>query len=57
LLVVDDNVRQALLKQPTIETVRQASRKAGWKSLQEEGVHLVSKGITSLQEFMRVLKE
>jgi len=57
LLVVDDGVRAALVKQPTLETVKQAARKAGMRSLQEEGAALVAQGITSLTELMRALKE
>ena len=57
LLVVDDGVRAALLNKPQLETVRQAARKAGMRSLQEEGAALVAQGITSLTELMRALKE
>jgi type II secretory ATPase GspE/PulE/Tfp pilus assembly ATPase PilB-like protein len=57
LLVVDDNVRSALLNKPQLETVKAAARKAGMKSLQEEGAALVAQGVTSLAELMRALKE
>lgn len=57
VLVVDEGVRQALTTAPQLATVRQAARKAGMRTLQEEGIVLVAKGITSLQELMRVLKE
>ncbi|MBI2823880.1 MAG: Flp pilus assembly complex ATPase component TadA [Planctomycetia bacterium] len=57
LLIVDDNMRQALTTTPQLAAVRQAARKAGMRSLQEEGIVLVAKGITSLPELMRVLKE
>jgi type II secretory ATPase GspE/PulE/Tfp pilus assembly ATPase PilB-like protein len=56
-LIVDDQVRQALLKKPQIETVRQAARKAGMRTLQEEGLLLVVTGVTSLPELQRALKE
>jgi type II secretory ATPase GspE/PulE/Tfp pilus assembly ATPase PilB-like protein len=56
LLVVNDAVRQALVKQPKLETVRLAARKAGMRLLQEEGIALVARGVTSLEELMRVLK-
>jgi type II secretory ATPase GspE/PulE/Tfp pilus assembly ATPase PilB-like protein len=56
-LIVDDHVRQALLKKPQIEVVRQAARKAGMRTLQEEGLLLVVTGITSLPELQRALKE
>jgi type II secretory ATPase GspE/PulE/Tfp pilus assembly ATPase PilB-like protein len=57
LLFIDDGVRQALTTTPQLAAVRQAARKAGMRTLQEEGIVLVAKGITSLQELMRVLKE
>jgi general secretion pathway protein E len=56
-LVVDDLVRTTLLKQPQLDSVKAAARKAGMRSLQEEGIMLVAKGVTSVQELMRVLKE
>jgi type II secretory ATPase GspE/PulE/Tfp pilus assembly ATPase PilB-like protein len=57
LLIVDDDVREALLKTPQVAAVRAAARKAGMRTLQEEGIVLVAKGVTSLPELMRVLKE
>jgi len=38
LLIVGDAVRQALTSNPTLEAVRQAARKDGMKTFQEEGV-------------------
>jgi type II secretory ATPase GspE/PulE/Tfp pilus assembly ATPase PilB-like protein len=57
LLTVDDQVREALLKKPTVETVRKAARQAGMRTLQEEGILLIAKGTTSLQELQRVMKQ
>jgi type II secretory ATPase GspE/PulE/Tfp pilus assembly ATPase PilB-like protein len=37
--------------------VRQAARKAGNRGLQEEGIVLVAKGVTSLPELVRVMKQ
>jgi type II secretory ATPase GspE/PulE/Tfp pilus assembly ATPase PilB-like protein len=56
LLPVGDNVRKVLSNGPKLDILRQAARKDGMKSLQEEGVLLVVKGVTSLPELMRVLK-
>ncbi len=56
LLIVDDSVRQALTTTPKLEAVRLAARKAGMRTLQEEGIVLVVKGATSLAELQRVLK-
>jgi len=57
LLVMNDAVKAVLAKTPKLELLRQAARKAGVRGLQEEGILLVAKGVTSLQELMRVLKE
>lgn len=56
LLVVDDQFREKLLKEPKMDVLRKAARAAGMRTLQEEGVLLVAKGTTSLQELQRVLK-
>ncbi|TWT87551.1 Type II secretion system protein E [Pseudobythopirellula maris] len=56
VLLLDDQVRQVLLKQPKVDALRKASRAAGMRTLQEEGVLLVAKGSTSLAELSRVLK-
>jgi type II secretory ATPase GspE/PulE/Tfp pilus assembly ATPase PilB-like protein len=56
LLVVGDTVRKVLTAKPRLDLLRQAARRDGMKSFQEEGIFLVAKGITSLPELMRVLK-
>lgn len=57
LLEVDDKIREILVKQPNLELLRKAARAAGTRSFQEEGVLLVAKGVTSLAEVQRVLKQ
>jgi type II secretory ATPase GspE/PulE/Tfp pilus assembly ATPase PilB-like protein len=57
VLIADDAVRQTLMTNPKIEALRLAARKAGMRTLQEEGILLAAKGITSLPELMRVLKQ
>ncbi|WP_146584088.1 ATPase, T2SS/T4P/T4SS family [Posidoniimonas polymericola] len=57
LLIVDDQVREVLRKQPKLENVRKAARDAGMRTLQEEGILLIVKGTTSLNELQRVLKQ
>ena len=56
LMLVDDAVRQALVNTPKVDAIRMAARKAGMRTLQEEGIVLVVKGTTSLAELQRVLK-
>ena len=57
LAVIDDSVRRVLASSPEADILRQALRKAGMQSLQQEGIVLVAKGTTSLPELMRVLKQ
>ena len=57
LLVLDDDLRQVLATTPKLDALRKAARKARHRSLQEEGVLLVARGITSIQELSRVLKQ
>jgi len=56
LLIVDDAVREVLVKSPKVDLVRSTARRAGMKTFQEEGLVLVVKGTTSLVELQRVLK-
>jgi type II secretory ATPase GspE/PulE/Tfp pilus assembly ATPase PilB-like protein len=56
-VVIDDKLRQALLKAPTADTLKKLSRAAGNRTLQEEGVLLVALGTTSISELQRVLKQ
>ena len=57
ILVLDDKLRQALLKAPNAETLKKLARAGGNRSLQEEGILLVALGTTSLAELQRVLKQ
>ena len=57
LLAVDDMIRECLIKQPKLDILRKAARKGGNRTLQEEGILAVVRGVTSLPELMRVLKQ
>jgi len=57
LLLVGDTVRKVLTTSPKVDLLRKAARKDGLLSLQEEGILLVAKGVTSLPELMRILKQ
>ncbi len=56
LLEINDQVREVLIKQPKLELLQKAARLAGMRTFQEEAILLVAKGVTSLEEAMRVLK-
>ncbi len=57
LLTLDETVGKVLSATPKLDLLRQAARKAGMKSLQEEGILLVARGVTLLPELMRVMKQ
>lgn len=57
LLVLNDDLRNILAKTPKLDVLRQEARKAGMRTLQEEGIVLVARGVTALPELLRVLKE
>jgi type II secretory ATPase GspE/PulE/Tfp pilus assembly ATPase PilB-like protein len=57
ILTIDDKFRQAIIKQPNVETFRKVAKAAGHRGLQEEGVLLVATGVTSLAELQRALKQ
>jgi type II secretory ATPase GspE/PulE/Tfp pilus assembly ATPase PilB-like protein len=56
LLVVDDAIRQILIKEPKLDLLKKAAKAGGTRSFQEEGVLLIARGVTSLAELQRVLK-
>ena len=56
LLIVNDEMRAILASNPTAELLRKSAREAQQRSLQEEGILLVAKGVTSLPELQRALK-
>ena len=57
LLTVNDKIREALIKQPKLDVLRQVARASKHRTLQQEGLALVIQGITSLPELTRVLKQ
>jgi type II secretory ATPase GspE/PulE/Tfp pilus assembly ATPase PilB-like protein len=57
LLTIDDGTREVLGTHPKLELLRAAARKGGHRTLQDEGLLLVARGVTSLQELLRVLKQ
>ncbi len=57
LIVVNNDVRNVLVKSPTLEAVRQAAQKSGMHTFQEEAIALLVQGVTSLEEISRALKE
>jgi type II secretory ATPase GspE/PulE/Tfp pilus assembly ATPase PilB-like protein len=54
LLVVDDTVRQLILTKATSQIIRESARKKGMATLREDGWKKVAKGITTVEEVLRV---
>jgi type II secretory ATPase GspE/PulE/Tfp pilus assembly ATPase PilB-like protein len=57
VLSMNDALREVLAKTPRLDLLRQEARKQGFRGLQEEGILLVAKGVTSLEELRRTLEE
>ena len=56
LLVINDRIRDLVRQNPNMSQIRAEARKAGMLYMREEGLRLVVKGITSLDELLRVVK-
>jgi type II secretory ATPase GspE/PulE/Tfp pilus assembly ATPase PilB-like protein len=56
LLVLNDALRKAFMSTNKLDVLRAEAKKQGHNSLLEEGVVTAAKGVTSIQELMRVLK-
>jgi general secretion pathway protein E len=54
LLVVDDNIRDLVLKKSTAQTICDQARQTGMRTLREDGWDKVIKGITTVEEILRV---
>ncbi len=55
LLVINDKIRELLKENPSMPSIKAEARKGGMLYLQEDGLRQVIKGITSVQELMRVI--
>ena len=57
LLVVDEEIRKMILKNADSIQTRDAARGQGMKTLLEDGIEKVKRGITTLREVLRVTQE
>jgi len=57
LLVVDEKFRQLIHEDPSVHSMRKAFAKSGWPTLFEDGLQKVKKGITTIEEVLRVTEE
>ncbi len=56
LMILNDEIRELILKDCSAVSIRDAARRAGLKSLAEDGWRLVAEGVTSVEEVLRVAK-
>jgi type II secretory ATPase GspE/PulE/Tfp pilus assembly ATPase PilB-like protein len=56
LLVVNDRMRDLIRDKAPVSTMRAEARKNGMLYMREEGLRLVVRGVTSVDELMRVVK-
>ncbi|MFP6657831.1 MAG: ATPase, T2SS/T4P/T4SS family [Pirellulales bacterium] len=56
LLEVNDAIRKILTTNPQVDAIRKAAREAKMSSIREQGVLLVARGVTSVEEVQRILK-
>jgi general secretion pathway protein E len=56
LLVMNEELRSLLMRQADAETLEQAARRGGLRTLYEEGLRQAVAGITSLEEVLRVTR-
>jgi len=54
LLVMDESVQEVLIQSPEANAIRHTARKAGMKTLLDDGLDKVRNGVTSLEEVLRV---
>jgi general secretion pathway protein E len=57
LLLVDEALRQSILKRADAGTIRQLARRQGMQTLAEDGWSKVAQGLTTSQEVLRVTQE
>jgi len=54
LLVIDEEMRDLISRNPALSEIRRATRETGMHSLQDDGLVKVANGVTTAEELMRV---
>lgn len=57
LLVVDDEIRQLVLKNVDANTIKRTAMSKGMYTLRDDGADKIIRGITTIEEVMRVTQE
>ncbi len=55
VLIVDKEIRELVTNKASTDKIEEAARAAGMRTLQEDGLRKVLKGVTSLEEVMRTV--
>ena len=53
-LVVNDEIREVIRSNPSVTEMYRIARKGGMKTLEEDGLLKVARGVTSVKELLRV---
>ncbi|MBI1389727.1 MAG: type II/IV secretion system protein [bacterium] len=57
MMPIDGAIREMILQQHSSGEIREAARRAGMRSLREDGWRLVAEGVTTVDEVLRVTKD
>ena len=57
LMVPDEQIRKLIANKAALDEIRQAVLKTGMKTMREDGLEKVEKGLTSREEVLRVTQE
>jgi len=56
VLTINDEIRDIIKSNPSVTEVYRAARKTGMKSIEEDGILKVARGVTSVKELLRVTR-
>ncbi|MGC8976196.1 MAG: type II secretion system ATPase GspE [Candidatus Ratteibacteria bacterium] len=57
LLVIDEEIRELILKRASVTEIKKVGLKKGMKTLRMDGIEKVKKGLTTISEVLRVTQE
>lgn len=57
VLIVDDEIRKAIIKKEDASTIKKIAIKSGMTTMIEDGLEKVKQGITTIEEILRVTKD
>lgn len=57
VMEIDEKIRELIMKRATADEIRKASVSAGMKTMMEDGIEKAIKGLTTIEEVLRVFHE